>query len=208
MKGMNRKKSLALVVSLVLVLTVGAGATLAYLAAETSPLANIFNPSQVTTEVAETFGTDENGDIVKSNVTIKNTGDTEAWIRAAVVVTWQNQAKEVYGQAVNSTDYVVDWGTDHNWVNGKDGFWYYTKPVAAKDSTENLIDSLTLGTDAQVPEGYHLTVEIIGSGIQSKPASVFNTEWANSGLEVNTKDQSGNELLPDQWTLKEVSDNG
>jgi len=45
-------------------------------------------------------------------------------------------------------------------------------------------------------DGYYLTVEIIGSGIQNKPAKVFNTEWASSGLKVKDRNDD-----PMQWTL-------
>ena len=59
---------------------------------------------------------------------------------------------------------------------------------------------------ANAPEGYSLNVEIIGSGIQSVPETVFNTEWASSGLTVKTMEQQDNDLPPEQWTLvsKEV----
>ena len=35
------------------------------------------------------------------------------------------------------------------------------------------------------PENYGLNVQVVGSGIQYKPAKVFNTEWAGSGLTAN-----------------------
>lgn len=58
-------------------------------------------------------------------------------------------------------------------------------------NTGILIEECTYQKD-KAPKGYALTVEIIASGIQSKPASVFNTEWASSGLKVN---DSGNALV-------------
>lgn len=176
MKRNNRKKSMTLLVSLLLAVCLTVGGTLAFLTATDGPVENIFNPSQVTTKVEETLsGT------TKSNVMIRNTGDIDAWIRAAVIVTWQNSAGEVYGKApVAGTDYTIDKG---NWLEGEDGFYYWNKPVAPNGLTGNLIDSITPGNTA--PDGYYLNVEIIGSGIQSKPASVFNTEWASSGLTAN-----------------------
>ena len=191
-------KSAALLVSLLLLLTVTVGGTIAFLINSVGPLHNLFKPSKVTTEVEEDITSEPT---IKQNVKIQNTGDTEAWIRAAVVITWQDKDGHVYGQApAETTNYTIDYGTDHDWVKGDDGFWYYTKPVAADGSTGYLIDSCKPVGSAPV-DGYYLTVEIIGSGIQSKPTNVFDDEWASSGLCVKDKDDNGKELAPDMWTL-------
>ena len=183
-------KSAALLVSLLLLLTVIVGGTIAFLMDSDGPLNNLFNPSQVTTKVEETLSVD-----TKKDVYIKNTGDTDAWIRAAVVVTWQNAEGYVYGQApVEGMNYDITWGT--GWKTGDDGFYYWPSPVAAETGvTGDLIE--TISPKGNPPaDGYYLTVEIIGSGIQNKPAKVFNTEWASSGLTVNDTNDD-----PMQWTL-------
>lgn len=185
-------KSAALLVSLLLLLTVIVGGTIAFLMDTDGPLHNLFNPSQVTTKVEETLSGD-----IKKDVYIKNTGDTDAWIRAAVVVTWQDADGNVYGQApVEGTNYDITWGT--GWATGDDGFYYWTSPVKAETGvTGDLIE--TISPKGNPPaDGYYLTVEIIGSGIQNKPAKVFNTEWASSGLTVNDANDD-----PMQWTLVE-----
>ena len=195
------KKSMALLVSLVLLIGVVAGGTIAYMIASTGPVENTFKPSTVTTDIVEEI--DGN---VKENVKIVNTGDTDAWIRATIVITWKNEAGEVYGQKpVEDSDYIISYGND--WAQGADGFWYYKKPVPATpddnktDATGALIVSCEPKEGNSAPDGYYLNVEIIASGIQSKPANVFNTEWASSGLTVQDKDSSGNALDPTDWTL-------
>lgn len=183
-------KSAALLVSLLLLLTVTVGGTIAFLIDSDGPLNNLFNPSQVTTKVEETLSVD-----TKKDVYIKNTGDTDAWIRAAVVVTWQNAEGNVYGQApVEGMNYDITWGT--GWKTGDDGFYYWPSPVAAETGvTGDLIE--TISPKGNPPaDGYYLTVEIIGSGIQNKPAKVFNTEWESSELEVNDNNDD-----PMRWTL-------
>lgn len=204
------RKSTVLLVSLLLLLTVTIGGTIAFLMDSDGSLDNLFNPSQVTTEVEE-----ELDDTTKKNVKIQNTGDTDAWIRAAVVITWQDAQGNVYGQLPvegSCNDYTLSYNisTENKadcWVKGSDDFYYWTSPVAADGGkTENLIDSCialqskTVGTGDEAVT-YYLTVEVIGSGIQSKPANVFDTKWARSGLTVKTKDPQGNELPPEQWTL-------
>ena len=172
-------KSAALLVSLLLLLTVTVGGTIAFLMDSDGPLNNLFNPSQVTTKVEETL----NGD-TKKDVYITNTGDTEAWIRATVVVTWQDKDGNVYGQApVAGTNYTA-WTPGADWLTGDDGFYYYRYPVAAGETTANALITSIAPIGTSPADGYYLNVEIIGSGIQCKPETVFNNEWASSGLQV------------------------
>lgn len=179
-------KSAALLVSLLLLLTVTVGGTIAFLIDSDGPLHNLFNPSKVTTYVDETVSGN-----TKSDVSIKNTGDTTAWIRAAIVVTWQDKDGNVYGQLpVEGTDYTMELNvvTKDGWLKGNDGFYYWYLPVksveedASDCNTGVLIKECTYKANA--PEDYFLNVEIIGSGIQSEPENLFNTEWESSGLQV------------------------
>ena len=167
----NNKKVLLTLVSLVLILCVTVGGTLAYLFANTVPLKNIFNPTKVTTLVTEEFdGT------TKSNVCIKNTGDIDAKIRATVIITFQNEKGEVYGQLpVEGKDYEIDWGTGTDWEEHNDGFYYYLKPVAPDTSTTALIKSIT--SIGEPPAGYTLCVEILGSGIQADGIPTGSHPW-------------------------------
>lgn len=152
------KKTVALVVSIALLLCVGIGTTLAYLVDVTGPVTNTFEPSQVSTWVYEEIEGN-----VKKNVKIQNTGDIDANIRAAIVVTWQNADGDVLGQVPEAkTDYKIDLGSKWNLVNG---YYVYKDVVAPNDLTENLINSCEPLKPAPV-DGYYLCVEIIASGIQ------------------------------------------
>lgn len=161
------KKTVALVVSIALLLCVGIGTTLAYLTDVTDDIVNTFTPSDVNTSVQETVtGT------TKSNVRIQNEGNIKANIRAAVVVTWQNAAGDVYGtEPVAGSDYSITYGS--GWTQKDDGFYYWNGVVDADDndpSTTNdmtgvLIESCSYLGNA--PKGYSLCVEIIADGIQA-----------------------------------------
>ena len=174
-------------VSLLLLLTITVGGTLAFLITSDGPLTNIFKPSKVTTGVDEDFDGE-----VKSNVSIQNTGDIDAYIRAAVVITWQDEHGNVYGQMpVEDTDYTITWNlageNQDGWVKAADGFYYWTQPVAANGYTGILIPKCEYKANA--PAGYYLTVEILGSGIQSLPTSVVTEEWKSgvSGIKSDGK---------------------
>lgn len=164
------KRSLVLVVSLLALLLVVAGGTLAWLTAQDS-VSNTFTPAHVSCEVKETFdGT------TKSDVSIKNTSDIPVYIRASIVVTWKDSSGNVYGQLpVAGTDYNMDIAAA-GWVL-KDGYYYCTSPVAVGANTPVLINSCT-EVSANAPEGnYHLSVEVIAEAIQSQPDRAVEDAW-------------------------------
>ena len=179
-KQLRRPKRLAtLLVSLLLVLGVAVGGTVAFLSTRTDSKVNTFTPSEVTCEVTETF---ENN--VKSQVAVQNTGDTTAFIRAAINVTWMKDAEAgTENQTVSAKvplkdkDYSITFAKNTNWIKGADGYYYYQLPVDPQVSTGELIKECKLQENASVPDGYHLSVEIVASAIQSAPDSVVQSMW-------------------------------
>ena len=89
----------------------------------------------------------------------------------------------VAGTSENDGDYRIiytDYSADASpkWVEGADGFYYWTAPVAPKGATDNLIESVEpKGNNA--PEGYSLCVEILGSAVQADGGSEIGepAEW-------------------------------
>lgn len=159
-------------VLLILAAVLAIGGTLAYIIANTVSVENKFTPGEVRCEVLEDFDK-----ITKSNVRIKNTGNTAAYIRATYVVTWQKDGGTVNGKMpVVGTDYTIEFAENSGWELIGD-YWYYTSPVAAGGETGVLIASCKLAEGAAVPTGYYLSVEIIASAIQSEPASVVAEKW-------------------------------
>ena len=171
----RRHKAAVLLGCLALISVTLVGTTAAFLTVSTEPAENIFDPSTVSCRVDEEFDGTE-----KTNVTVSNTGDTEAYIRAAVVVTWKDTVNgNVYAKApVKQTDYTIELNTV-DWFCGMDGFYYYKYPVAPQaenGATTPLITSCKAIAD-KTPDGYGLNVEILASAIQSVPVSVVNEKW-------------------------------
>ena len=191
------KKTSVLLATLALVLCLAVGVTVAYLTDVTYLVKNIFEPGVVTTEVAENL-VDQDGVTVKKDVKIKNTGNVESYIRATYVVNWKNATGDVYGkyEPVEGTDYILKLkeyssSDEAKWIQGDDGFYYWTKPVLSEEeaptncSTGILIERCTVDNRPDdLPEGYFLSVEILGSGIQSKPDSTVHKAWP--AVEVNS----------------------
>jgi hypothetical protein len=142
-------KTVALLASLLLLVGAAVGGTIAFLVDTSGPLTNQFTPSKVATKVEE----DREG-ATKSNVCIRNTGDTKAWIRAAVIITWKNDKGEVFGQMPVTNpdcqlqncncDYHITYGTENGWSKAADEFWYYSDSVSADGVTGALINSCTV----------------------------------------------------------------
>ena len=173
---LNRKKGILLLAAAMLILVCRVGGTLAYLATQTGQVQNTFEPAYVTSEVNETFD-----NLVKSNVTIKNTGNVSAYIRAAIVVTWKDAEGRTMPQVPGTGDYTLTIGSD--WTKVGD-YYYYDKSVAANDSTTKLID--TCEPNKSYPDGRKLCVEVIGSAIQSEGMG------ANSAQDAFAKAATGN----------------
>ena len=193
MKKYINKKSI-IIASVMLLLLATVGTTLAYIFTETKPVENTFNPSKVSCAVVENNGTPVTGSVtntgnIKENVQIKNTGDTDAYIRVAVVVNWMDEAgtkvwatKPVEGA---DGDYTITYNLEDGWFDGGDGFYYYSKAVSPEELTTILInEAKQLKSAPQTPDGiqYYLSIEIVASAIQSTPETVVAEQW---GVTVN-----------------------
>lgn len=174
LKEFIRKSYLPLFLGLTLLASAGTTGILAYLKSSTEAVTNSFtSASSVDPTIKETVINN-----VKSNVTI-NVGDTRydrsegsqdpgysVYVRAAVVVTWQDEAGNVYvTPPVVGTDYTITYNTS-NWEKGTDGYWYYDKAVPSQNSTTELITECEPLKAAPV-DGYTLNVKIIAQTIQS-----------------------------------------
>lgn len=191
-KFFNKKFIVIAVVALLLLVTVGS--TLAYIIASTGAVQNIFEPSYVACGVVEgdakpVANGNVNTGVEKTNVRIQNTGDTDAYIRVAVVVNWMSTdgTKVWASKPVENTDYTIRYAENTGWEKGSDGYWYYTKPVPPTEGS-NLTDILINEAKVLEPaplDGYYLSIEIVASALQAKPANVVTSQWgvtvANDG---------------------------
>ncbi len=147
--------------------------TLAFISTKTEQKINTFVPAKVSCAIDEQFdGT------TKTNVKIKNTGNTGAYIRAAIIVNWKDESGNIYGgsKPVQDTDYTIDLnGTD--WIAGEDGYYYHSAVVASENFTSILIEKCEVAQSAAVPDGYSLAVEIVASAIQAAPEAAVRENW-------------------------------
>lgn len=153
--------------SLLVLVTIMVGGTLAYLVTGTEPAENVFNPSVVDCEVTEAFdGT------TKNNVNVTNTGDTDAYIRVKLVTYRVNDENQhIGGEAV-----IPAFSPGEGWV--KDGeYYYYTKPVAPGEKPAvDLISSITLIGSYTDADGGKQVIEVMAEAIQAKGVDADGTK--------------------------------
>lgn len=119
---MNR--ATVLLMAILMLIGVVAGSTVAYLIDKTDRVANTFEYAKVSCEITENFDK-----TTKSNVQVKNTGTTDAYIRATYVVNWLDKDNNIVASDPAEYSYVLTENPDDKWTKGTDGYFYYLPPV-------------------------------------------------------------------------------
>lgn len=165
-------KTLFALLAIVMVIGAVVGTTVAFLVDKTGNVQNTFEYAKVSCEVTETFT-----ETSKSNVQIKNTGTTDAYIRATYVVNWLDAQGNIVASVPEDYSYTLEEnpGPDSKWTEGNDGYFYYLSPVAPGKSTPGSLLTCTV-TRPENPE-YRLSVEILATAIQSTPAKAVTEAW-------------------------------
>lgn len=160
------------VLFMAIIMLIGAvvGSTIAYLITNTGSVENQFTYAGVSCEVTEKF---ENN--TKEHVQVKNTGSTDAYIRATYVVNWLDADGNIVASVPDGYSYKLTENPNNNWKKGNDGYFYYLSPVAPGESTPGSLLNCTV----IYPENpkYKLSVEILATAIQSTPAKAVTEAW-------------------------------
>lgn len=168
---MYKGKKLLLLFAAVTFLMTVTGGSLAYLHAHTGGLTNSFKAAEAGIVVEEKF----DGEI-KDEVTVKNTGDTQVYIRAAYAVYWKNAQGNVVAEVPSDYSYTLTENPDAAWIKSEtENLFYYPTPVDVNDNTAGSL----LYCEVKYPQEpiYTLVVEIAAEAIQSKPAEAVEGAW-------------------------------
>lgn len=167
----GRGRLAMMVLSVVLLLALAVGGTLAWLSTNTTPVTNTFTPAEVTCEVEETFDPDTG---VKTNVNVKNTGNIAVYIRVKLVTYRTNDA----GQHIGGKAELPQFTLGENWVEKEDGYYYYTLPVAPGGKpVANLADRMTLEKSYKDADGGKQALDVMAEAIQSEPEKAVADAW-------------------------------
>lgn len=167
------KRAVLTLVLALAVVGVAVGGVIAWLSAA-NQVANQFEVGTVTPTVNEKFDGEN-----KENVNVTNSGNVPIYVRAQIHIYWQDaNGNQLWDKPVVDTDYEIVWGlTGSKWVEGEDGFYYWTEPLrpGEENKTANLINSLTDKTTHT--DGRKLVCDIAVQGIQADPADAVLEAW-------------------------------
>lgn len=162
---MKRNALIRMIIVLSVLLALLCGTTFALMFRQTQLLDNQFDAAFVDCVVEESFN-----DSQKSSITVKNTGNTDAFLRLRLVTYWIDSN----GNIVSKPSRTLKVSLADGWVAGSDNTYYYAHPVAPQAFTPNLLkENLTLVEE----DGYFQVVEVFADAIQSKPDRAVTGSW-------------------------------
>lgn len=173
----SHRKSLIIAVSSTLAAALVVGGTIAYLIAQPVKVVNTFTKGTISCEIVENFKSN-----VKENVRIHNTGSAEAFIRVKLVPSWENDAGDAVARSASLDDFDIKWdASKDNWIDGKDGYFYFKTKVNPddhddtnfNDCTSVLIDKATV-KDAS---GMKMNLNVLAEAIQCSPDDAVSDSW-------------------------------
>lgn len=155
------KKRWVLAICLVLMLTIGVGATLAYFHLASGPVINTFQAGSVGADIYE-----EVADNQKKIIQVTNTGKSPVYVRVRLVSYYESEG----AVDVTKASPKVTFECGDKWVF-RDPYYYYNTPLAAGTSTYNL-----LGEDGITMEPGQV-IEVLADTVQATPAQAVVEAW-------------------------------
>ena len=162
------KKLSAAAIAIILVVVMTIGGTVAFLMDSTESVINKFTPASSGITIEE-----EVKENCKTEIAVKNTGDTGAYIRVSLVANYYDENGNITGGAA-VPNFTLN---SEKWFLGDDGYYYYKQPIAANDVTDNL-----LASESKMQLEDNMQVTVLAQSIQASPTSVVHDKW---GVTVN-----------------------
>lgn len=170
--GRKRMISVFLLLVTAMLLVCSSAATMAWLQTGNS-LVNFFRSGQIDIEIQETFGK-ENDAYIKKNVSVKNTGGMDCYIRVLVLACRLDSNGNILtsepAASENTSDYQITYSNSSNWhYEEEDGYFYYLLPVAEDGITDTLVESCSA-------QSAYFQLNIYAQAIQTAGGAP-ETEW-------------------------------
>lgn len=180
---MKKKKILSVIAAVVVVASLAIG-SLAYFTSKES-VTNHFETSSIGDEgngsgirIDEKFDVDKAketlpGDVVSKEVAVTSKTTYKQLIRVKLTPQWNG----ALNTAENNKLIKLNLSENSDWVDGGDGYYYYIKVLDGKATTSNVLDSVTLSTDAKKDlVGKSFDVIVDAESIQATE-NAFNDTW-------------------------------
>lgn len=166
---MKSRKHLIVFVAPLLALIVLVGGVAAYMFEQTKSVENDFVPPRVSCVVAE-----KKTDNAKQEITVKNTGNIQAYLRIRLVSNWNESDGKGGYNTIGIPSEMPEFDLGEDWIKGSEDTYYYKFPVDPEDSTTDLLGSDMTLTEQQ---SYLQVVDVFAEAIQSLPEKAVTTSW-------------------------------
>lgn len=180
---MNKKKVMLLLVSMLTVVLVSIGGTMAYLT-DTSDVTNTMAIGNVNIEIKGDANSKKAlapGESANKNPSVANVGENACWIRVKVdMPTFTGGVNSAQGDlfALNEMD------TNKWTIKQKDGYYYYQAKVASGNTTSDLFKGVTLNEN--YIEGCDLAGLVMADGQPTADVIVYAEAVQADGLKATT----------------------
>ena len=180
---MKHKRLFRLLIILILVVAL-ATSVAAYMFRKSQTVANIFKPAVVTCKIHEGFDGEK-----KSEITVENTGNIDAYIRVRLVFHWEDSKGNPVGRDMDPPDFTCYTGASEDWIkDSNDAYTYYYKlPIAPGAFTTDLLKTNIVMNAVVVEEDllngtivkydYYPVVEVLAEAVQSLPEDAVKEAW-------------------------------
>ena len=119
------------------------------------------------------------GQAVEKAVSVTNTGTSPAWLRVKLdigVTVGAEKMPLTFGNGEQVLTFTPQMKEGKGWFLAEDGYYYYSKPVAADAETERLFQSGTLMLNPQLPNDYQgcaVTINVLAQAVQVKNNDIY-----------------------------------
>lgn len=166
---MNKRKlikSVVMLASSTLIISITVGGTLSYIVASDGPVSKVFAPSEIETVIDYSLSESDGSYFLTSS------SNVDIFARISFDAAWITADGNVYAeQSVTPNDYAVVVDPDC-WTQAGD-YYYCTIAIKPGESTSDI----SIVQYADSPEGCVLNIEVTAEVIQAADDSITNSEW-------------------------------
>lgn len=158
-RRMNHKR-LAMLLSMILVITCTVGGTLAYLFTRTESITDTFEPANVSCTISN------------DQASVTSASETSVWLRVSITAVYRSTSDP---NAIHWENPPISITASGDWFyneNG-DGFYYYNLPV----DSSGVVALPVIEINQSDPAGFQLEKQILAEVIQSAPLIAVQEAW-------------------------------
>lgn len=166
-----KAKTLA-ISTIVLIVVLIAGVTMAWFIHSPPAIANEFTMGTVDIIVVEEFpdggyGEVKNGETYTKNVQVKSLGSKNTYVRVRLVPEWSDPSLPVSNVQLNVAN-------NNDWILHSDGHYYFKYYLVTNQLTSKLLESMTFTELGPEYEGAVFTLKVVAEGVQ-----ITHEAWKN-----------------------------